>query len=128
MNTCVIVFGSNISPQENILLAKKNILEHFKILGQSESLLTKPLEEINQADFINEGLLFQTEMTQDDVRVQLRTIESRMGRPFSSPKSYAPRLIDIDMIVWNNVVIDRDFYQRKFLRQVVFELLPLVTY
>jgi 7,8-dihydro-6-hydroxymethylpterin-pyrophosphokinase len=35
-----------------------------------------------------------------------------------------PRCIDLDIVVWNRKVIDRDFYDRDFLQTVVLELMP----
>jgi 2-amino-4-hydroxy-6-hydroxymethyldihydropteridine diphosphokinase len=46
-----------------------------------------------------------------------------MGRDRSLPKS-GPRVIDLDILIWNREVVDEDYYERDFLRKGVAEILP----
>ena len=46
-----------------------------------------------------------------------------MGRVKTSNKE-GPRIIDLDIIIWNNKIIDDDVYKRTFLQNSVIELLP----
>ena len=45
-----------------------------------------------------------------------------MGR--KPDTSLQPRTIDLDLLVWNGKVVDKDYYTRDFLRQIAAELLP----
>jgi len=44
-----------------------------------------------------------------------------MGRD-RSQKKFGPRNIDLDILIWNNVVVDQDYYTRSFLRNSAAEL------
>ena len=106
----------------DILLVKKNLYGKFKILNESKFISTKPIGVVDQSDFVNGVLLVQTELSLEEFRSQLKEIEVSVGRiPFQN-KNYGPRIIDIDILVWNDNLIDRDFYERDFLRSFVLEL------
>ena len=61
------------------------------------------------------------------LKKKLTEIEKRMGRKKSNIK-YGPRTIDLDIVVFNNKVLDKDFYQRDFLKNSCLELLPNLDY
>lgn len=128
MNTAILGLGSNIEPQKNIHLAKKILSEKFKVLNESKFVSTKPVGIVDQPDFINGALLVQTQADYDELRSCLKDIEYQLGRPHDSVKSYGPRTMDIDILVWNDTVIDRDFYEREFVRNFVLGLSPAVKY
>ena len=128
MNTSIIVLGSNIEPQKNIGLAKRLIFERFQVLKESRFLKTKPVGLVNQPDFINGALLIETELECELFRFDLKEIEYRMGRTKNISKSYGPRIIDVDVLVWNDQVVNRDFYEREFVRDFVLELSADVRY
>ncbi len=46
-----------------------------------------------------------------------------MGRAKTSNKQ-GPRIIDLDIIIWNYKVVGYDVYERKFLQKSILELLP----
>ena len=45
-----------------------------------------------------------------------------MGRVKSANK-FGPRVIDLDIVVWNGEVTDEDYYSREFLRDAVEEVI-----
>ena len=51
------------------------------------------------------------------------TLESQLGRVRSADR-YAPRPIDLDIIVWNDEIIDEDVHERDFLSRSIQEVLP----
>ena len=122
MNTSIIVLGSNVEPEKNIRLAKRLIAEKFQALSESRFRKTKPVGVTEQPDFINGALLIQTELERELFRVELKKIEHKMGRTKTIAKNYGPRTIDIDILVWNDQVVNRDFYEREFVREFVLEL------
>ena len=128
MNTSILVLGSNIEPHKNINLAKRLISKRFQVLSESRFLKTKPVGGMDQPDFINGALLIQTELKSELLRFELKRIEHKMGRTKNTSRSYGPRTIDIDILVWNDQVVNQDFYDREFVRDFVFELSPAVQY
>lgn len=123
MNTAVVSVGSNINPIENIETAKKKISREFNFISFSSFKETKPIGFKNQDDFYNGAFLLQTDKELDEVNMLLKKIEVDIGRVKTSNKQ-GPREIDLDIIIWNNVVVDNDVYERKFLQNSVLELLP----
>jgi len=57
----------------------------------------------------------------------LIAIEDQLGR-IRNTEIIQTRSIDLDIIVWNEKVVDEDFYSRDFLRKAVLELLPELKY
>ena len=127
MNQAVIGFGSNIDPQRNIQKAKITLGRKFRIIAESEFKVTKPIGDDQQPDFINGTVLIETEIGIDQLKISLKAIESQMGRDHTKDR-FSPRTIDLDIVVWNNNIVDQDFYNREYLRQSVLELIPGLKY
>ena len=54
-------------------------------------------------------------------------MEKDLGR-VASAERFGPRTIDLDIVVWNGKVVDKDFYSRDYLKESVLELLPDLQY
>ena len=126
-HTAVIGLGSNINPQTNIAEAKKILGQKYTILAESQFVVTKPIGTTTQPDFINGAVLIKTALAQERVKKDLKNIEISLGRRHETDK-FGPRTIDLDIVVWNNQVMDQDFYQRDFLKQSTLELIPNLKY
>lgn len=123
MNQAVVELGSNIEPENNIAKAKKLLSEQFKIIALSTFFKTKPIGGIKQPDFLNGAILLETELDLKELKNILKSMEYALGRAKKSFK-FGPRIIDLDIIVWNKKIIDPDFYARDYLRISVLEILP----
>jgi len=123
MNQAVIGFGSNIEPELNIHKARTQVVSHVQLLAESGISRTAPIGIKDQPDFWNGAWLVQTSFSQDKLRSTLKRIEDDLGRDRSGPK-FGPRTIDLDILVWNSVIIDPDVNTRDFLRKEISELLP----
>ena len=123
MNTAIIGLGSNINAEVNILKAKAILAQDYEVINESRFGKTKPIGPSLQPDFINGALLLKTELNYQQLRRQLKYIEAALGRTETMEKC-GPGPIDLDIIVWNNKIIHRDFYERSFIRDTVLELLP----
>jgi len=115
MNECIIGIGSNIEADKNIREALKLLDSGFNGTEVSEMVKTKPLGIENQPDFVNGAVKIKTEMEQNQLQQYLKEVENRLGRDRSAPK-FGPRTIDLDIVVWNNKVVDDDYFSRDFLR------------
>ena len=122
-NEVVIALGSNIEPEENLELAVVELESRFNVLKRSQWIRTKPIGILDQPDFYNGFLIIKTELGQKSLKHVLKNVEDLMGRDRSMPK-YGPRIIDLDILIWNGKVIDKDYYDRDFLRIGVEEILP----
>ena len=122
-NKIVIALGSNINPVKNLELAVVELKSRFNVFKKSRWIQTKPIGIKNQPDFYNGALLMETDLGLENLKQELKNIEDIMGRDRSLPK-FGPRIIDLDILIWNGKVLDEDYYERDFLRKGVEEILP----
>jgi len=127
MNKAIIGLGSNIDPKKNISQARQLIADHYKMLKESSFVQTKPVGYVDQDDFINGSIYIETQLNYDQLKANLKIFENQLGRT-GSPIKNGPRTIDLDIIIWNEKVKDKDFYERDFLRESVLELIPHLSY
>lgn len=127
MNTVIIGLGSNIDPQKNIQTALSELGKHFRILEKTPFKRTKPVGSISQPDFLNGAVLAETDKDCTAIKAILRSIEALLKRD-RSKHPYGPRTIDLDILIWNDEIIDQDFYSRDFIREDVLRLKPDLKY
>ncbi len=121
MNDCIIGIGSNIDADKNIPDMLRLLEVDVQIIQVSQMVRTKPIGIADQADYTNGAVRIKTEMSLTDLSVYLKALEDRMGRDRSQPK-FGPRNIDLDILIWNNTIVDQDYYTRDFLRNSAAEL------
>ncbi|NQU55077.1 MAG: 2-amino-4-hydroxy-6-hydroxymethyldihydropteridine diphosphokinase [Bacteroidetes bacterium] len=121
MNICIIGIGSNINAETNISKMLEILKTKVEVVRVSIFLKTKPIGIIDQPDFTNGAVKVKSELNQKKLIVLLKGIEDEMGRDRSNPK-FGPRCIDLDIAVWNNEIVDKDYYTRDFLQKSVDEL------
>jgi len=121
MNDCIIGIGSNIDPENNIQKSLTFLEQEVEIIAISSWVKTAPIGIINQNDFINGAVRIRTTLSQDNLINYLKKLENKLGRDRSLPK-FGPRTIDLDIVVWNNIIIDKDYYTRNFIKNAVDEL------
>lgn len=123
MNRVVVALGSNIEPEINLPAAIDRLSREFGVKARSVIVVTSPLGGIVQADFHNGVVLLLTELEQAPLAIRLKELEVILGRQPRNDK-WGPREIDLDVLIWNGKVVNKDFYERDFLRQAVAEILP----
>jgi 2-amino-4-hydroxy-6-hydroxymethyldihydropteridine diphosphokinase len=122
-NTCIIGIGSNIDAEKKIAETMEILKSKLTILKTASLMRTKPIGIKNAPDFINGAVKIETELNRTELNKLLKNIEDRLGRDRTKPK-FSSRCIDLDIIVWNNKVVDKDYYTRDFLQKLVDELIP----
>jgi 2-amino-4-hydroxy-6-hydroxymethyldihydropteridine diphosphokinase len=127
MNKAVISLGSNIASEKNIAKAREILSQEYKVIAESRFILTKPIGPIAQPDFLNGAVYIETHFPLEAVEKNLKNIESRLGR-IKTKEKHAPRTIDLDIVVWNNQIVDQDFYTRDYLKASILEILPQLRY
>lgn len=121
MNTVVIGIGSNIDPEANIRAAIIRLGEVGTVEKVSELIRTVPIGILNQPDFLNGAVKITTSLSKEELGIVLKEIENSLGRDRSLPK-FGPRTIDLDIIVWNGDITDKEYFTRDFLRKSVNEI------
>jgi len=122
-NRVVIGVGSNIGAEENIALTKEAIESAHELVKASSFVKTEPFGFEDQNEFTNGAYLINTEMDPGELKTWLKNLENKLGRVKTGNKN-GPRTIDLDILVWNGVVVDNDVIERDFVMKSVKELLP----
>lgn len=122
MNEVIIGIGSNIDAEMNILKMIDILKKKVEVVKISEMIKTKPIGITNQPDFTNGAVKIKTSLNPEDITKLLKSIEDEMGRDRSAPK-FGPRIIDLDLVVLNGEIVDKDYYTRDFLKKSVDEIL-----
>ncbi len=123
INSAIIGVGSNIRPEENIIKAEKEIASLASIIRKSDFVYTKPLLYESQDDFLNGVFQIETLHEYQELKKRLKEIEHKLGRVRTGNKN-APRTIDLDPVVFNNQIKDKDVFSRDFIRNPVLDMLP----
>ena len=118
---CIIGIGSNIKAETNISKMLEILKIKVTVLKVSTFIKTKPIGLLNQPDFTNGAVQIQTYLDLKNLNKLLKEIENQLGRNRNGPKS-GPRCIDLDIVVWNGEIVDKDYYTRDFLQKSVAEL------
>lgn len=101
--------GSNLGDKrENINQAIRQISRKTgKVLRQSDYYESSPWGFESENDFVNVVVLIETNLEPLDLLANLQEIEKNSGRTEKSDKGvYADRIIDIDILLYDDRVID----------------------
>ena len=128
--------GSNIGNRENNLRKAVDMIggnPHINILGVSSIYETEPMYLKDQDSFYNIVLQAQVdrELSPFEMMGFLKGIEYGFGRK-RSEKRYGPRIIDIDLLYYGEMVIESNFFtvphpgieERKFVLVPLSEIAP----
>lgn len=123
-NKAIIGMGSNIDAENNFSKALDCMQDFVKIIQRSDFIMTKPLKFEEQADFLNGAVLVYTKKSLSELKMELKQIEARMGRVRQENKN-APRCIDLDVVSFNDFMIDEsDLEELPFLVDLLEQLEP----
>ena len=132
LNSIYLSLGSNIGDRtDNLTKAIVELSKKMKIVKLSSIYETEPLLFENQNSFLNMILEVDYKGSPDQLLESIKIIENDMGR--ESTFRYGPRLIDIDIIFFNNyeVIQDNltiphyDWKNRLFVIEPLYEVLEL---
>jgi 2-amino-4-hydroxy-6-hydroxymethyldihydropteridine diphosphokinase len=108
-NLAFLSLGSNIQPEENLPKAIEKLAESSRLVAVSPVWETLPLGTTgDQPNFLNAATLVETDQSPESFKAEvIRRIEDDLGRVRTTDK-FAPRPIDIDIMFFNNQVLDVD--------------------
>lgn len=128
MHSAYIALGSNLCEPITQVTKAFSALEQLpstKLIKQSSLYQSEPVGYDNQPDFINAVAEVSTELTPEILLKELLSIEKIFGRERPFPN--APRILDLDLLLYDNVVQKTDFltlpHPKMHLRS--FVILPL---
>ncbi len=121
MHTAILMLGSNIDAEQNIPRAVQFLAEQLTVLKTS-SVWQSEAADCCYPDYLNLGLLISTpvDATQlkDDI---LRPLEEQLGRVRTADKN-ASRTIDIDILIFDEVVLDATLWEQVYLAVPLAEI------
>jgi 2-amino-4-hydroxy-6-hydroxymethyldihydropteridine diphosphokinase len=106
MNLAYLLIGGNMGDRLKNLDKTKELISGScgSIIRSSSVFETAAWGKTDQPDFLNQALLLETSLSALDLLRSLLAVEHQMGR-FRGVK-YGPRIIDIDMIFFNDDIVD----------------------
>lgn len=108
-NKAYISLGSNMGEKEKNLteaIAKIEKIENTFVTKKSQFLNTAPYGYTEQDDFVNACIEIKTLASSEELLEKLLEIEKEMGRVRLI--KWGPRIIDLDIIFFNNEVLDEE--------------------
>jgi len=133
LNESFLLLGSNMGDRGLYLQeAKKQIEEKAGDIAASSAIYeTAAWGYETQPSFLNQVLVLHTSLSPETLMNTLLSIESGMGR--IREKKMGPRIIDIDILFYNDLIIETDsltiphplLHLRRFTLQPLVEINPL---
>jgi 2-amino-4-hydroxy-6-hydroxymethyldihydropteridine diphosphokinase len=127
MNQAYLLIGGNLgNREENMARAGKEIETRAGIIMEASSLYqTGAWGKTDQPDFLNQVLKIETPLDARELLEQLLSAEQSMGRHRN--EKYGPRTIDMDILFFNDEIIDNKSLQvpHPRLQERRFALIPL---
>ncbi len=132
-----IALGSNLSsrfgaPAENLREAVHRLDDLGTVTAVSRFHETDPVGYTQQPRFTNAVALLDTEVSALELLRGLLAIEHSMGRDRASTPPKGPRIIDLDLLLYGNLVVDDpaltlphpSLHERRFVLVPLAELAP----
>lgn len=129
MNVAYLCLGGNLgNREETIRLAIDQIAEEIGTVEKVSSIYeTEAWGVSNQAAYLNICVKITTKQSSSDLMTHLLRIEHDLGRDRNLYNTYEPRTIDMDILFYNNDVVESKHlhvpHPRLHLRK--FVLIPL---
>ena len=118
-----LLLGSNIQPEKNLTLGL-NLLRNMITISQLSSVWETPSVGSSGPDFLNLAVLITTSLKATELKAQvLRPLEKQLGRVRSANKN-APRTLDIDIILFDGLLLDQSLWSNAHRAVPVAEILP----
>ncbi|MCI0552681.1 MAG: 2-amino-4-hydroxy-6-hydroxymethyldihydropteridine diphosphokinase [Anaerolineae bacterium] len=123
LHNAYLNLGSNIQPEMNLVKAIQLLSEYGDVQRVSNAWESRSVGAPGP-NFLNACLLFVSPHVQVELREQIiRPIEKRLGRVRSENK-YAPRTIDIDIILFDGQQSRDGFWESGFVIVPLAEIYP----
>ncbi len=105
MNRAYVLIGSNVHKKTNYPKALRRLRAVGDVLAVSSVYETAPVGNPEGESFYNGVVLLETELEARVLKRALRIVETQLGR-VRTANPYAPRTIDLDLILFNHDIID----------------------
>ena len=130
-NRACLSLGANVGDRLENLKKALEKLKDFGIVEKTSSVYeTDPVGYLNQPQFLNMACVLSTKFSPEELLRRLKKLEEEMGREASFRN--APRPIDVDIIFFNDMVLDSPdltilhprMHERAFVLAPLAEIAP----
>ncbi len=133
-HTAYIGLGSNVGDHHAILrgaLARMAASEGVSVLRVSRFMLTEPVGP-PQGWYLNAVAMLAVELTPTALLARLQSIETALGRDRSREVRWGPRTCDLDIELFDDLVMDTEtltiphprMHEREFVLRPLVEIAP----
>jgi 2-amino-4-hydroxy-6-hydroxymethyldihydropteridine diphosphokinase len=136
-----IALGSNLSSafggrEENLREALRRLRTQGDVKAVSSFYDTEPVGYTEQPRFLNAAALVETELLPLELLRGLLEIERQMGRDRASAPAKGPRVIDLDLLIYGDVVMKTAeltlphpaLHERAFVLEPLAEIAPAMVH
>ena len=132
-----IALGSNLESRfgdraANLWEAVERLRELGEVKAVSSSYDTAPVGYLDQPRFLNAAMLLETFLEATDLMRALLEVEQAMGRERLGAVAKGPRVIDLDLLLYGQVVMNTteltlphpEMMERRFVLEPLAEIAP----
>lgn len=112
MHSLFLGLGSNLGDKQHYIeLAYKEINKRIgKVISQSDFYISRPDGFYSDNDFMNTVCKVETVLSPFQVLEEIFSIEEYIGRTSKSINGeYTDRVIDIDILLYDNIIIETEY-------------------
>lgn len=104
MKKVLLALGSNLGNRiQNINTSLKLLKSVGNVIDTGLLYETKPAYNENQGGFLNSAVMIETSLEPDSLLQKCKEIERTLGRTYNPNVPKGPRVIDIDIVFYDNV-------------------------
>lgn len=123
LHEAVVLIGSNIEPETNVPQAIARLQETSELITVSQIWETEPVGSAGP-NFLNIAAMLRCKQDADALKDEiLYPIENELGR-VRTPDRNAPRTIDLDIVLFDEQVLEQRLWELPFIAIPVAELCP----
>ena len=132
-----IALGSNLESrfgdrEGNLWEAVERIRELGEVKAVSSGYDTEPVGYLDQPRFLNAALVLETSLEPTELMRALLEVEQAMGRERVGAVAKGPRVIDLDLLLYGQVVMNTteltlphpEMLERRFVLEPLAEIAP----
>jgi 2-amino-4-hydroxy-6-hydroxymethyldihydropteridine diphosphokinase len=136
-----IALGSNLpspfgSPADNLREGLSRLAALGRVTAVSTFHATDPVGYLDQPRFLNAAALLSTSLPPLDLLHGLLAIEHAMGRDRSSAPPKGPRIIDLDLLLYGDLIVQtpeltlphQALHERRFVLAPLAEIAPTLQH
>jgi 2-amino-4-hydroxy-6-hydroxymethyldihydropteridine diphosphokinase len=135
MSNALLALGSNIGDRRTNIdhaIAFVSRLSDVRLLARSSDYRTPPWGLEDQPAFTNACIEVETTLTPQELFHQCQHIEQRLGRNRATEARWGPRIIDIDLLAYDDLLLDAPeltlphprLFERAFVLVPLAEIVP----